>query len=260
MPLQVNIGFPQSVNGDTLRLGEQAQRKTNHDWAEIQAVLSNSGSIGHVGWADNFLGDLIRDEYVNDLSSGSAITLNADTAGGIAVITTDTDDNDHATISLGLHWLVSSGFTVLDVRYTNVTAITLRAVEIGVSDAISETNGIAFSSHDATPVAVADDAAVFAINSDESVVTWSMLTVNGGGTPVRTDSATAPVAATYQNFRIVIDSAGNAQFYINGTLEGTQALAVATTALLTPWVTLKSLSGAIKTVNLAYLGMFGTLA
>lgn len=260
MPLQTNWGFPQGNNIDKLRLGERAQRKTEVDWSEAQAIFQNSGSIGHVGWSDNFLGDLVRAEYVNDLSGGSAVTLAADVAGGVAVITTDTDDNDHATISLGLHWLVSSGFTVLDVRYTNVTAITLRAVEIGVSDATSETNGIAFSSHDATPVAVADDAAVFAINSDESVVTWSMLTVNGGGTAVRTDSATAPVAGTYQNFRIVIDSAGNAQFYINGAAEGTQALAVATTALLTPWVTLKSLSGAIKTVNLAYLGMFGTLA
>ncbi len=256
MPSHTNWAFPQSVNVDSLELGEQAQRKTTVDWAEAQSVFQNGGSINHIGFFDDFLGDILAAEWVNDLAAGATIAPAGTAAGGIAVVTLDTDDNDHATLTMGLHWTVSNGYTVFTARAAQVTAITLRSVEIGVSDANSETNGLAFSAPD-TPTAVADDAAVFTINSDDSLATWNVLTVNGGGTPVQTTLTTAPVAGTYQVFQIVIDSAGNAQFYINGTLEATQALAVATTALLTPWITLKSLSAAAKIQNVDYVSMFG---
>lgn len=257
-----NTNIATQIGGDTYEFGTPAGRATEHDWEGVRAVLANGGSREYVGLFDDFLGDAIATPWDEDLSTGAAVAINAAQNGTIR-FTTDTDDNDHATLALGLHWLVSKGLTVFEARVAQITAITLRAVEIGLSDAVSETNGLAFSSHDATPVDVADNAAVFAINSDESVATWSLLSVNAG-TPQRSDSAVAPVAGTFQGFRIVIDELGNAEFFIDSDgdedeyqLVGRHSLAVASTAVLTPWITLKSLSGAIKTMDVDYIGIYG---
>jgi len=256
-----DIAIAQHKDQATMVLGDKTgPNSTSLRWDVLRQALAGGFNQDYLTWFDHFLGDTLNGTYTPDLSTGATIACAGTLQGGAADFVTDTDDNDHATLVLGLHWLVSTGVTEFVCRLTNVTAFTLRAVEIGVSDAVSETNGLAFSSHDATPVAVADDAAVFAINSDESVVTWSLLQVNGGGTPTRQDSAVAPVAGTYQEFRIVITAAGAVSWFIDGTEVGTAVSSgIATTALLTPWITLKSLSGAAKTIRLDYLGMWGAL-
>ncbi len=257
-----NTNIATQVGGDVYEMGTPAGQTTLHSWEGVRAVRANAGSHEYVGFFDDFVGDAIDTRWDEDLATGSAIAIQAALNGTIR-FSTDTDDNDHATLALGLHWRVNKGLTVFEARVTQVSAITLRAVEIGLSDALSETAGLAFSSHDATPVDVADNAAVFAINSDESVATWSLCSVNAG-TPQRSDSAVAPVAGTFQGFRIVIDEDGNAAFYIDANgdeedyrLVGTHLLAVAPTAILTPWITLKSLSGAIKTMDVDYIGIYG---
>jgi hypothetical protein len=253
----VNIAITQG--GDYMRLGDRDNIPTNHYYDDMRAAFSNAGSPNYVGFYDPFLGDLLDAKWVPDLSAGSAITLNGDTAEGIAVITTDTDDDDHATLALGLHWLVSNGLTIFEAKLHCVTAITVRGVEIGLSDAISETNGLAFSDA-ATPTAVADDAAVFVINSDDSVTAWNCLSVNGGGTEQLTESGVTAVAGAYNVFRIEVEATGEARFYIDGVLVATHALALATTALMTPWISVKTLSSAIITNNLAYVNIMGPAA
>lgn len=258
-----NTNIATRIGGDVQEYGGPAGRMTPHEWEAIRAVLSNGGSREYVGLFDDFLGDAIASAWDEDLASGSAVAIQA-AANGTIRLSTDDTDNDHVTLALGLHWLVSKGYTIFEARVACSAAITLRAVEVGLSDAVSETAGLAFSSHDATPVDVAANAAVFAINSDESIATWSLLSVNGGGTPQRSDSAVAPVAGTFQGFRIVVDEAGNVEFYIDAdgdeedyVLVGRHELAVATTALLTPWISMKSLSGAIKLLDVDYVGIYG---
>ncbi|KKL10617.1 hypothetical protein LCGC14_2554000, partial [marine sediment metagenome] len=46
----------------------------------------------------------------------------------------------------------------------------------------------------------------------------------------------APVAGTYDRLRIEVDAAGHAYFYINDVLMGGEPLAVATGALMMPWL------------------------
>lgn len=260
--MTANVNIATQIGGATYELGSPAGRMTLHDWEAVRAVYANSGSREYVGFFDDFLGDAVDTRWDEDLSTGSTVAIQAAQNGTIR-LSTDTTDDDHTTVALGLHWLVSKGLTVFEARLANVSAITLRAVEIGLSDAVSETLGLAFSSHDATPVDVAANAAAFAINSDESVATWSLLSVNAG-TPARDDSAIAPTADTFQGFKIVIDEFGNVEFYIDSDgdeedyqLVGSHALGVAPTAVLTPWITLKSLSAAAKSIDVDYVGIYG---
>lgn len=251
----VNIGIDQG--GDTFRIGAAAGRETPHNYEGLRrSLMANDPDFLCV--VDHFLGAAVNTRWATDLSTGATVAINDQETGVVRLSTDDTDD-DHATLALGLHFLVSKGWTFFEARIKSVTAITARALEFGLSDALSETNGLAFSSHDATPVDVATDAAVFGYNTDESMTTFSALSVKAGGTPQYTLLAGAP-STSFIKLGVLIDSAGNAYFYVNGVLVATHLLAVATTALLTPWITLKSLSGAIKEIDVDYIVIAGEAA
>lgn len=229
------------------------------DFRDERSNAAGGGNTKAVAFFDNFLGAAIDSRWVATLSTGATAAVNSQTGGAIR-ISTDTDDDDRANFALGLHWTVSNGWTVCEAKVRNVTAITLRGVEIGLSDATSETAGLAFSSIGGSPTAIADNAAVFAINSDDSIASWACATVKAAGTPSITASGVAPVAAVYQEFRVAIDALGNCYFWINDVLVATKLLAIATTAILTPWIALKSLSGAIKIIDVDYINVYGNVA
>lgn len=236
-------------------IGAKSAQPTLHLWDDVRYVF-HSSNPGYVAKFDDFLGDVLTDEWAADLSTGATIAVNAQTGGAIR-FATDTDDDDHATLALGLHWLVSNGWTFFEARVKSVTAITLRGIEVGLSDAVSETNGLAFSDHSAAGVtAVADDAVIFGYDTDASMTTWASNSVNGGGTPQATDLDDAP-GTSWQSLAIAVNADGDAFFYVDGVLVDTHASAVATTAVLTPWISLKSLSGAIKSIDVDYVAIAG---
>ena len=249
-------------NGNAQRYGDPANRATDHQWFDQAAVMQNAGSPNYVGFWDDFLGDTLLDEWAPNLDTSSSAAINAQ-AGGVLRLTTHTEDNAWATLALGLHWTVSNGLTVLRTAVKHVSAVTARSVEIGFSDALSESAGEAFSSHDATPVDVAANAAIFGFNSDESMATYSALSVNGGGTPQRTADVATPTT-NWLHFTIMIDAAGNAFFYTGKdelTLVATHLLAVATTALLTPWITVVNKTAATaRSIDVDYVGVYGARA
>jgi len=250
-----NTNIAWNQGGNHALLGDAAGFPSEHIWSDQQGVAANSGAEGYVGFWDDFLGDLIVDEWAANLSSSSTAAINAQTPG-VARLTTHTDDNANATLVLGLHWLVSNGWTVFKARVKNVTAITARAVEIGLSDALSDANGQAFTSHDETPVAVATNAALFGFNADDSMTTFSACSVNADVAAV-TVSAGTP-AATYTKYEIRISAAGTAYFFVNNVRVATHALAVATTAVLTPWISVTNLTAATaRSIDVDYVGVWG---
>lgn len=259
MARQANVNIAIEQQGDYLLFGGKSEQYHRYHWFHAQAALA----IGPNWWRywDDFRGNnaaTLPTPFRSDVSTGATIALAAtNPAAGLLEFITDTDSGDHATLTGDLVHLVSNGWAFMEARINNVTAITVRDFEVGFSDAISETNGLAFSSHDATPVAVADNAAVFGYNAGESTTNFSLLSVNAT-TASRADSGVAvPAAATFTKLAIAIGPAGQALFYINGTLIERRVAAVATTAVLTPWVTLVSTSGAAKTFQLDYILAFG---
>lgn len=254
-----NIALPQQ--GNTLLLGGGTEIYEEFTYQQLRSALAYAAGPDWWAYWDDFRGAAsaaLGRPWRTDLATGATIALSASqTSAGLADFVTDTDENDHATLTGDLVHLVSNGWAFMEARINNVSAITLRAFEVGFSDALSESGGLAFSSHDATPVDVADNAAVFGYNSAESTTNFSLLSVNAG-TPVYANSGVAvPAAATFTRLAIAIGPAGQALFYINGSLIERRASAVATSAVLTPWVTMKSLSAAAKTFQLDWLLAFG---
>lgn len=253
-----NVNIAHKQGGDAYLLGSKAGRQTQHDWDDIQSVYANAGSEDYVGFWDDFLGDLLVDEWAANLSASSTAAISA-ASGGMVRLSTHTDDNANATLVLGLNWTVSNGWTVFKARVKNVSAITARAVEIGLSDALSESNGQAFTSHDSTVVAVATNAALFGFNADDSMTTFSACSVNADTAAVTTGVGTP--STSYTKYEIRIDSAGNAYFYVDGSLVATHLLAVATTAVLTPWISVTNLTAATaRSIDVDYVGIWGARA
>lgn len=255
-----DIGIAQQgkagVGKGILALGNLYGNATHYEHDELQRIFGAVGSPTRIGYFDDFLGAAVSTRWATDLSTGATIAINSQVGGAIR-FSTDTDDDDHATLALGLNFKVGSGILWFGARVKAVSAITLRAIEVGVSDALSETNGLAFSNHSAAGVtAVATDAVMFGYDTDASMTKWAANAVNAGGTPQAEDTGVAP-STSYQDLEIVIDTDGNAQFYINGTLITTFTDALAVDTLVTPWISLKSLSGAIKSIDVDFAYMMG---
>lgn len=225
------------------------------DGLQFSHALGNPLYVAH--W-DDFTGvDATLTRYTLNGSGGSQ-TAQA-VAGGALRLTTGGTDTNLRTLTVGLNWLVSRGWTFFEARVASVSSIATRVIEIGLSDAVSETNGMAFSTHTASaPVDVADNAAIFGYDTNASGNggKFAALSVNGG-TPTGTLTTVAPVAGTYNTFRVGIDESGNAYFWADGVLVATHALAVATSSLLTPWLGVVTRTGGASSIDVDYFGVFG---
>ena len=156
------------------------------------------------------------------------------------MLATGATDEAWATLARRLIYPADATLNLVEARLklNNITDVIF---EFGFSDALSESAGLAMTSHDSTPVAVASNAALFAWHAEttgagEISTALEVCTVNAT-TAARTTSTTALVNDTYVKLAIVIDEDGDAAFYINETLITSVATAVATAADLTPWVT-----------------------
>ena len=152
--------------------------------------------------------------------------------------------NDGSVLSLILlsqGSLVSLGTTVFETR-VSFDQLTGTSWNFGLSDVLAEaTERSMFTVNSGT---VADggltvtNAVSFAFSSDATATTsWQTCNENAG-TINATENAlsTGPTADTYAVLRIEVDSAGNAKFFIDGEWVYTKLLAVATTALLIPFI------------------------
>lgn len=241
---------PAGVGKGIMALGNLYGNATHYNHDELQRILGTVGSADRVGYFDDFLGAAVSTRWATDLSTGATIAINSQVGGAIR-FSTDTDDDDHATLALGLNFKVGSGILWFGARVKAVSAITLRAIEVGISDALSETNGLAFSNHSVGGVVdVATDAVMFGYDTDASMTKWAANAVKAG-TPQAADTGVAP-STSYQNLEIIVDVDGNADFYIDGTLVASLTAALTVDTLVTPWISLKSLSGAIKSIDVDF--------
>ena len=165
-------------------------------------------------------------------------------------------DDSHATLT-SLLTFASNADTLLVETRIRLSHLTEIVVEFGVSDAASETNGLAFSSHDVTPVAVATNAAILGFQHDsggEMNTTWNALRVKAN-TAARTDTTIAPLT-TFVTLGIALAKNGSvvdASYLINGAQVATASDVIANAISLRAWVTVKAKSAAIRYAELDYL-------
>ena len=207
---------------------------------------------------DDFLGDILKDEWGVFVSAGCTGALVA-ALNGTLVLTTVVTINFFAQIShqLNLNALHACG---MEARI-DVDLLADQQFMVGLCDALTYANGTPFDDYGigaATPVVVAaDSAAVIGIDQTISVPTHPHLnacSTIGAVSRAATDSGIDPVPGTFIRLKIQLDAAGNARFYINDALFATHLLAVTPATPLTVLAVSRNSAGAVTgLMNVDYI-------
>ena len=154
------------------------------------------------------------------------------------------DAQDKAVMSLILlakGALISLGKTVFEAR-VSFSAITGCSWGFGLGDVLANATEVA--NYTVNSGVVADDAGIanaisLVFDTDATAALWQACSTNAGtvgNAGVEETLVDVPAVNTYQILRIEVDATGDARFYINGVLRLARPLAVATTALLIPYI------------------------
>jgi len=167
------------------------------------------------------------DFTVTNAIEGTAVGTIGDTTASMAVSGVQLDS--------GLCWKSNQGDLVFEAR-VKLSQITLLSVFIGFTDQVSALEMPIQSAASADTITTnATDAVGFMFDTSMTTDTWHLVGVANDVDATRQNSASVPVAATYQVFRIELSSAGVATFYIDGVQAGTAMTgAVTATVALTP--------------------------
>ncbi len=207
-------------------------------------------------------------------SAASAVTVTAPegkvnmvsgTAGSAGVA----DATVMGLILLAKGSLVSLGKTVLEAR-VSTSHVTGATICIGLSDKLPSGSAEAVL-HVIKTEAIADDGlavtnAISFVQDSEATtpLKWYGVSENAGtiahvAVAVECIMDTGPTVDAYQVLRIEIDADGDARFYIDGVLKFTELTAVATTALLIPYiaVTAEDATPVSTTLSIDYVKFSG---
>ncbi len=228
----------------------------------LTAVRSSLGlePVSNVGIFDDFIGSTLdTDLWLTDLSSSATVSLPNTTGYTLAKAASTAVDETHATLTSALSFVSSADALLIETRL-RLSHITDIVCEFGVSDARSETNGIAFSSHDVTPVAVASNAVVLGFQHDsggEQNTTWNALRVNAD-TATRSDTTITPTTS-FVTLAIALAKNGSAvdvSYFIDGAQVATAQGVIALNIPVNAWLTVKAKSAAIRYVEVDYLRVY----
>ena len=211
---------------------------------------------------DDFLGDVIADQWGLLEGTDSATTNAAILAGGIGgVLQITTGDAgtglaaDMAQIVQALQWQASNGNLVMEARL-KLSAITTCYVFVGFTDLAATLEApIESAGSNDTLTSNASDAVGFMFDTRMATDNWWLVGVKANTDATHQNMGAAPVADTYATFRVEVSSAGEATFYYNGAQVGT-AMANALTAAtdLTPTINAsKTAVTASMTVDVDYV-------
>ena len=231
--------------------------KNNFD--ELYAGLN---LVSRVSWADDFLGDALDVKYATLLEGTDAATSDAAIlAGGIGGILRFTTGDagtglaaDMIQLVSALQWKAANGDLILSARVA-LSAITTCYCFIGFTDKLTLEGPVISAGSADTITTNAADAVGFMFDTRMATDNWWLVGVANNVDATLQNSGLAPTAATFQKFRLVINSAGVASFYINGSQVGTAMTGAVTaaTALSPTFNVSKTSVAASMTADLDYL-------
>jgi hypothetical protein len=207
---------------------------------------------------EDFLGDVVPDQINlvkgTDTSPTDAAVLTGGLGGIMRLVSGDSAGTiaaDMVTVNSYLNWQATNGDLVFQTRFKLNTAIATRYAFLGFTDKLTIE----------APVMSASSADAFTTNATNAfgfMYDTRMATKNWWATCKATGSANvntllAPVADTYQTFRVAVSAAGVAAFYINGNQVGTCSSAVGLTTPLTPVLCLGTFTAASVTADVDYI-------
>lgn|SRR3990167_124056 len=160
---------------------------------------------------------------------------------------------------------ISLGTTIFEARVAQ-SHLTGATVCVGLSDKIASDSAEAVL-HTVKLDVIADDgltvsnALSFCQDTEATAPTKWYCTSENGGTIAHTAAASecaldvGPTAAVYSVLRIEVDANGDARYYVDGVLKFTELTAVATTAVLVPYIAVTAEDGTpvATTVSIDYI-------
>lgn len=212
---------------------------------------------------DDFLGDVIADQWNLVEGTDSATSDAAILAGGIGgVLRITTGDAgtglaaDMPQLTQALQWQASNGGLSFQCRI-KLSQITEVYAFLGFTDLVTLEAPIISAGSANTFTTNATDAVGFMFDTRMTTDTWWLTGVANDVDAVHQDSGFAPVADTYATFRVEVSAAGVATFYYNGKQVGTSLAGAVTAATdLTPTLAVGKLSTATSiTADLDYVGV-----
>jgi hypothetical protein len=210
---------------------------------------------------DDFEGDVIADQWNLLEGTDSATSDAAILAGGIGgVLRMTTGDAgtglaaDLVQITRALQWQASNGGLAFEARI-KLSAITTCYAFLGFTDLAATLEAPVISASSANTITTnATDAVGFMFDTNMTADTWWMVGVANDVDATAQNSGYAPVADTYETFRIEVSTAGVATFFRNGVQVGTAMSGALTAATdLTPTIAVGKLSvAASMTADIDY--------
>ena len=177
---------------------------------------------------DDFLGEEIDGYRWQSLQGTDASIAQPivyqDQINGVVRMTTGADAG--ATMALNgvqlqsnLNWRASQGGLVCEIRLA-IDAITAVCVFLGLTDQVSALE-MPFTLSGTTITSNATDATGVLFDTDATTDDWWLVGVAADVDATKQDAGVAPVAGTFETWRIELSATGVATFYRNGTLIGT---------------------------------------
>ena len=214
-----------------------------------------------VSWFEDFLGDVVPDQ-INVVegtdSATSDFAVLASGNGGIGRFTTGDAGTglaaDMPQLTSFLNWKAANGNLCFEARF-KMSRITLAYAFLGFTDVITLEAPIVSAASADTITTTATDAVGFLFDTRMATDVWHLVGVANDVDATRQATAFAPVADTYETFRIELSATGVAAFYRNGVQVGVaMSGAVTPSVALTPTVAVGNVSGTASfTADLDYL-------
>lgn len=223
--LMVPAGFISGEHGSQMALPSPSRVALYDDFLGATQVFSTTVVSG---WRSRKGSDGgCVDWTVTPATSGTVVGTIGATTASMAV--------SGVQLDAGLDWKANQGELVLQAR-VRLSAITNIAAFIGFTD---QTGALEMPIQSAASVdtftTTATDAVGFMFDTSMSTDNWWLTGVANDVDATHQNSTFAPVAATYETFRIEVATDGSAVFYRNGVQVGTKlAGAVTATVALTP--------------------------
>lgn len=189
----------------------------------------------------------------------SGLVVQAAGEGGCVARLTTTDEADHVAaigMEAGVMQPDQHQLLVVDVEYTNVSAITLRNVFLGFVGTAADALDPPVTGATTTATLVQDDLCLMHFDvgytdGDRWYVVYNKSNAAATMTPDDT-SVDVAAAATYQRLRVEVDVAGNATFFINKAQVEYEALALDDDEECSPVFGIESTSAATKSVDIKH--------
>lgn len=226
--------------------------QTNFDLAAKSALRRD-----YVSLFDDFLGDLIGDEWNVALGNGGA-TAGAIVAakGGIVRLTSDdsagTVAADAAELTGELNWYAENGELEMEAR-VKIDAITTVGFFVGFTDTKSLEAAFVASGSGNGITSNATDGFGFMFDTGMTDDNIWLVGVKNNTDVTHEDSGVAPVAATYIKLGLKCNASGTVEFYINDVLISTIANCVTPSVALCPSILVVPKTTAVRILDVDYV-------